>query len=327
MSAHLPRLSFAALLGLAATAGAQTTPSTAGHAGMTMPGERRDSALLTGVMGSRSPVGTVTVEGRTVHVAWAGDQPGTTRPWYVHKGSCDRDEGMVGSPSAYTPIAVDASGAGSGMATLPGPLAASDAYYVAVHAGTPGAPSGIVACGPLGSGRIRMRQMADMPGMRAGHDSAGAMNTSMSGMDPSMMNMPGMQPAGGGSGMHMRMSPSTAGGASGAMESGDAMTTMLALHRRMMADPVIRRRVMRDPTMRRMAEQTTSQTSAGGGEMPGMSMPTTPTGDREISGRLSATPKPARKSTSKPAPKRDAMPGMDMKGMGHGSMPGMGGKP
>lgn len=327
--------SIGALLGFRTTAAAQNPGAMVDHPAMqsrmSMDRDSGVTALLTGPMGTRSPNGTVTVTGRTVRVDWSGDQPGSTRPWFVYRGSCTRDEGVVGAPSAYTPIAVDNRGAGTGTATLPAPLAASAAYVVAVRDGAPGATQAIIACGPIGTGGMRGDQMAGMDhmtgmsGMGTGRESAKSAGSGMAGMDHSMMNMPGMQTARGAASMPM-----------GASDATSMSASMMALHQRMMADPVIHRRVMHDPTMRRMLEAVTSGKSAegrapsmSGRTMSGMSMPGNASGSPSASKPSPTARAPARKR-AKPSAKKGSMPGMVMPGMNDGSMkgmPGMGGKP
>ena len=97
----------------------------------------------------------------------------------------------------------------------------------------------------------------------------------------------------------------------------------MAMHRRMMADPVIRGRVRTDSVLQRMLEQLSVHDSTSmHSSMPAMIMPgmsSTPA----TSARRGAKKSP-RKPAVKPAP--TSMPGMDhstMPGMDHSTMPGM----
>lgn len=348
-SSVLSRCLLAASFGVGTTAAAQSTEPTSGHAGhagmqgmamsdmpaMPVAGAGASSALLTGPLGSRSATGTATVEGRTVRVAWSGDQPGSTRPWYVHRGACGRDEGMVGSPGAYRPIVADARGTGTGTATLPEPLAASGAYYVAVHSGVAGSPSDVVACGALGSGARggQMSQMAAMPGMStgdgqsAGHDMSGH---DMAAMDHATMNMPGMAMPGmssaRGEADAAPMGPSMLRGASPAAgAAGTSTRAMMADHMRMMADHM---RMMADHMAmmaRASAEEGAMAMPTGGDQprrkettagQPARRSPSTMGGRTSEAGghagmnmpgmSMSGTAAPARRAAPAPAPKRPA---------------------
>jgi hypothetical protein len=124
----------------------------------------------------------------------------------------------------------------------------------------------------------RGASMAGMPGMSgmqhgeagAGHGAtSGAGMTGMPGMAASdhvhaVPNMPGMNMAG--SSHHDTTGMAMAGDAS--MKG----MSMMAMHERMMADPVIRERMMSDPVLQRMMKQMTS-----GQPMPGMKMSGEPT--------------------------------------------------
>ena len=298
-TARLFVFSLTASLCTSAVATAQTTSTPAGHAGMHMQGGAGgDTALLTGPLGTRTPTGAAVVEGRTVRVTLAGDQPGSTRLWYLHRGSCARDEGMVGAARAYRPIAVDAHGSGSGSVTLDAPLAEDRDYYVAVHASATDPTSDVIACGPLMKAARRAGQLGarktdtlpvgNMPAMD--HAAMGMAGTAMPGTAMPGTAMHGM------------------GGMVG-MAGTDSMAALLmAVHRRMMADVVIRERVMTDPVLRSMlarmpaSEGATPPTGAARAEDAPSARPTPPTQ------RPTATAKPVAKPAAKPAAKPVAKP-------------------
>ena len=329
------------------SAGSPTPGTATGQSGMTMPsGTSADTALLTGLLGTRAPTGIATVEGRTVRVTLSGDQPGSTRAWYVHRGSCTRDEGIVGSARAYTPIVVDARGTGTGSASLDAPFVAGGAYYIAVHASATDAGSEAIVCGPLMKSAMAhiatgARPTSNSGNMRMGNMPMGNMpmgNTPA--MDHSAMGLPGMAAS------TMADSPS--------LDSVAAF--VLSIHARMMADPVIRERAMTDPVLRDMLARvpsTGSATTMATDAMPRMTMPSqsqsarrgaTPAASRSTSRSKArsapassrgaaaksapvskkppapSAPKPAAKPAAAPAPKNPmpSMPGMD-----HSKMPGM----
>jgi hypothetical protein len=82
----------------------------------------------------------------TIHVTNA--KPGTVHPWHVHKGTCGKDEGIVGPASKYVPIRIGADGEGEVSETLPITLSPSGHYMVNVHA-SPSDLKTILACGVL----------------------------------------------------------------------------------------------------------------------------------------------------------------------------------
>lgn len=150
-----------ALIG-ASAAGAQGTGSTAGHgshgahaapstqAAQTM---QQGHAMLIAPSGARSPAGMVMVHGTAVELTLTGDQAGAIRPWYIHKGSCKDDQGVVGDASKFTPVSVGTDGKGMARATLAAPLAGGTTYFVAVHASASDMTT-IVACGPIAEGMM-----------------------------------------------------------------------------------------------------------------------------------------------------------------------------
>lgn len=334
------------------SAGAPTTGTAAAPAqtGQPVPSSAyADTALLTGLLGTRAPTGIATVEGRNVRVTLSGDQPGSTRAWYVHRGSCTRDEGIIGSARAYAPITIDARGSGSGSVSLDAPFAVGGTYFVAVHASATDARSETIVCGPLAKSAMAStapgaRSMANMGNMPMSHSGNIPVSSrgNMAGMDHSAMGRTGMS------------MPAMAGSPS----SDSTVALVLTIHARMMADPVIRERAMTDPVLRDMLARVPSGegTTMGTGAMPGMATPApsqaarraaAPAASRSTSRSTSrppsrssasnrgatakstqakkpaATParKPAPKPTATPAPKKPmpSMPGMD-----HSNMPGMG---
>lgn len=292
----------------AAVVHAQGSGSMTAHDhGMPMPQDGAMTALLTNPFGSRGASGTATVSGTSVRMQWSGDQPGTVRVWSVRRGSCARDDGLVGVASAYAPMAVDASGSALGSASLAVPLAADSQFYVLVQTTTGSAATSAtatpLACGVFGKGAtptLAAAELATSPngsGPAAGDQSA---------MDHSTMDM---------SGMNMS-------------DRGGTDASLMEIHMRMMADPVIRERVMTDPVLQRMM----SGMEAMGVNMPGMTNQPAGTGAGGNVGAASTAIRPAAKAAARPArrpattpvtkptakPAPAATPGMD-----HSKMPGM----
>lgn len=87
----------------------------------------------------------------TATLTLTGATAGGTHPWHVHSGTCADKGPIVGPPSAYTPIAADASGAARVEATLPFATPASGTYSVNVHM-SPTQMGMIVGCADLRSG-------------------------------------------------------------------------------------------------------------------------------------------------------------------------------
>ncbi|MEP6601229.1 MAG: hypothetical protein ABJB49_05395 [Nitrospirota bacterium] len=138
-------------------------------------------------------------------------------------------------------------------------------------------------------------------GGMAGMDMSGAAGVkppsasmgSMKGMDHSSMTMPGMT------------MPGTAG----------SSTAMMDMHKRMMADPVIRARMMADPEMRRMMEST---------NMEGMGTATnhshaTMTSMKPAAKKTAPTKSASKKTSSRPATRKPAKKA-PMAGMDHSKM-------
>jgi hypothetical protein len=269
------------------------------------PAASGDSAimtLLTGPLGSRSVSGTATLSGAAIRVTLSGDKPGATRPWHIHRGTCNRDEDIVGSADAYPPIVIDSHGDGSATATLAAPLAPGVGQAIEVHDTAEGTALGVIACGTL----TRPAQTRDA----------------------STMDMSKMEP------MTHAIRPDSV--ASLLMAVYDRMMADQVIRERAATDPELRRLVAQLATARGAAAAASDE----GGTMPGMTMPATPTtrgaspGSTDAGTRVKASSaKPARKPATKaaptaaPRPPKDSMPpGMKMPGMGHGSMsmPGMG---
>ncbi|WP_310572045.1 hypothetical protein [Gemmatimonas sp.] len=315
----------------AAVVRAQGSGSVTSHDhSMSMPQGGAMTALLTDPFGSRGASGTATVRGTSVLMQWSGDQPGTARVWSVRRGSCARDEGLIGAASAYAPIAVDAAGSARAGASLDAPLAADGQFHVLVQtaADSPsaGAAATRIACGALAKGATPARAVTELTTSSNGSRPA-AMDHSA--MDHSSMNMSG---SGAASGAADAATPSTSMSGMGATD-----TSLMAIHMRMMADPVIRERVMTDPVLQRMMAQMPGMSAMDlDMDMPGMKRAPSGSGaaarakatgtTAEPAARPAVKPatraatrpaaKPAAKPASKPAPA--AMPGMD-----HSKMPGM----
>jgi hypothetical protein len=84
-----------------------------------------------------------------IHVT--GAKPGSTHPWHVHRGTCGKDQGIVGPANAYTPIKIGADGEGEVAQALPFPTPTSGDYMVNVHQSSSDLKT-IVACGNLARG-------------------------------------------------------------------------------------------------------------------------------------------------------------------------------
>jgi hypothetical protein len=192
--------------------GAQNPQTMGGHGGMSMAAAGGRSSMLTSPMGTRGPSGVATVDGAVVSLTLQADVVGATRSWSIHKGSCGRDQGFVGTVESYPPLTIDPQGNGTANARLAAPLA-DGAYFVAVHGAASDPASAFVACGAL----------------------AEAMNSMPMGTVP-MGTMPmGTMPMG-----------------TMPMGSDSTSTRLMAIYSRMMADPVVRERVMTDPVLQRM---------------------------------------------------------------------------
>lgn len=303
----------------------------ANHTSMVMQENGALTALLTDPLGSRGVSGTASVNGTAVRVVWSGDQPGTVRVWSVRGGPCAREEGVVGAVGAYTPITVDASGGAIGSATLGAPLAADGQFHVLVQSSAGSAAAGAsattLACGALRNAAAAARAaVSELTTSPNGSKPAAVDHSTMdhSKMDHSSMNMPGTSASGDAASSSEKMSDTISSDSS-----------LMAIHLRMMADPVIRERVMTDPVLQRMmtgmsgmaavAESTPEMTSVparigAGGSAGAASSPTTPAAKSAARSTSRAATKPAAKAVAKPAakPAPAATPGMD-----HSKMPGM----
>jgi CHRD domain len=82
----------------------------------------------------------------TIHVTNA--KPGTAHPWHIHKGTCGKDQGIVGPASKYVPVRIGADGEGEVSEALPITLSADGQYMVNVHASASDLKT-ILACGSL----------------------------------------------------------------------------------------------------------------------------------------------------------------------------------
>ena len=129
---------------------ADTGASAGGHwqATLSAPAGATGTARVTGTAmvmsaGSNQTTANVTIEGATA---------GGTHPWHVHRGTCGSDKGIVGPPSAYTPIRVGQDGSGTASVTLPVAAPTSGDYMVNVHKSAT-EMGVIVACGPLTKGK------------------------------------------------------------------------------------------------------------------------------------------------------------------------------
>lgn len=276
---------------------AQTSGTAHDHARMSAPGTSM-SALLTGPLGSRAPSGTAQLSGATLQITWMGDAPGSVRPWLLRQGSCNQSGVTVGKSTLYAPLAIDATGASSGNAKLDVPLAADGSFFVAVYGAVGDSLPVVMACGALSDGVPKLRapiapdhSTMDHSAMNMGGKPTTSDTVSgMSGMDHSTMNMSGT--------------------------TGTGTTALMAIHQRMMADPVIRERVQSDPVLQRMLNELPTEglnpsppNQPATGNAPTKSLTNAPT---------KATAKPKVKPTNVTKSPANTMPGMD-----HSKMPGM----
>lgn len=279
--------------------------SGAAHASHSQTARPSDSltALITDPLGSRTASGTAIVTGTAVRVTWAGDQAGAVRTWSVRRGSCVRDEGVLGAMNAYAPITVNGSGSGTSSATLDAPLKSDGPYHVVVYgSGTASAAS------PIGCGALRAWVMPPSSDtvLTSSPNGSKPMPVDHSTMDHSAMTTP----------------PDSTGATPSASMSMPGMSdsTLMAIHMRMMADPVILERVMTDPVLQRMMAGMPGMSSlkmdmpdTAGARMKDSSRTEAPATRATRGARPEATTKPAAKPAAKPAP---VMPGMD-----HSKMP------
>ena len=162
---------------------------------------------------------------------------------------------------------------------------------------------------------------ANMPGMRAGtgRDSgqmAMPRDSSMAGMDHSRMAMPGRPDTAARPGVVPPMDHAAMGHGAGAGMAGmdsAATATMMEMHMRMMADPVMRRRMMADTAMRRMMTEMMNAMPADHREMMQRMM-------RDTSAAPAARPAPTRRPPPRPAAPKPAAKPADPHA-GHGAPP------
>jgi hypothetical protein len=290
------RLVLAGALWAPAAISAQMAATVANHAFMAAPDSAAVISLLTSPLGSRGPSGSAVLSGKALRIEWTGDQPGNTRMWAMRRGSCARDEGALSESEKFAPLAVNASGNASASAELAAPVPPGNVYLV-VHS-SPTEPEPVVlACGSLSN-------------VGAVGASEGAMDHSAmdhSAMDHSRMNM-------GAANSRVRIENAGTSEMNMVGSANDSLySRLMAIHTRMMADPVIRERVLTDPVLQRMIGDThadSSQMNMTGTEV----APKTPIAKSTT--KRAAPSKPSAKPAPKPA--SQAMPGMD-----HGKMPGM----
>ena len=296
----------------------------ANHAEMqTLPPTPTMTALLTSPLGSRAESGAVSVTGTTVQMTWVGGAPGAMRTWSVRRGTCSRDEGLLDALNGYAPITLDDSGRATRTATLDRALSADATFHVLVQ--TPdAAPAATargartVACGALNVPAPAVRaptERTDSPnGSKSSTVDHAAMDHSM--MDHSGMNMSGMS-------MSATSPSASPGGSTGVdlqvpskMMPATSDSMLMAIHKRMMADPVIQERVLSDPVLLRMMAQIPAMEASVSATQ------ASPAESAKTPRKPAAKPvaKPSAKPVSKPTPA--AMPGMD-----HSKMPGMGKPP
>ena len=86
----------------------------------------------------------------SINVGISGSASGAVHPWHLHRGSCDNDMGIVGSPDSYPTLGVGANGTGRVMVGLPFPIPTSGSFFVNVHQSAENMTR--VACGDLTMG-------------------------------------------------------------------------------------------------------------------------------------------------------------------------------
>jgi hypothetical protein len=112
---------------------AWTATLSASSAGM------RGTATLSPGVTHREALASITISGAT---------PAAVHGWYVQLGECGADRGILIGPQAYTPVTVDAQGAGTSTVRLPFTVPTSGHYFVSVRQGE-SEHSPVVACGNL----------------------------------------------------------------------------------------------------------------------------------------------------------------------------------
>jgi hypothetical protein len=84
----------------------------------------------------------------TVRLEIANASPGGEHPWSLHRGSCDRDEGVIGERSRFGTVRIGGDGRGSASATVDMHSPTSGLYSVWVTASEANA-SLLVGCANL----------------------------------------------------------------------------------------------------------------------------------------------------------------------------------
>lgn len=98
--------------------------------------------------------GTATLEPGSTYretratVAISGAAPRSSHAWLIHQGACGHELGVLIGPMAYTPVVVNADGAGTSTVTLPFTVPTSGRYSVTVRESEV-ETSRAVACGNL----------------------------------------------------------------------------------------------------------------------------------------------------------------------------------
>jgi hypothetical protein len=83
-----------------------------------------------------------------VTASLTGVPQGSVLPWHIHFGTCDNDQGIVGSAGAYPHLEPNAAGEATATANVAAVLQPGQPYFVNVHASPQDLPT-IVACGAL----------------------------------------------------------------------------------------------------------------------------------------------------------------------------------
>jgi len=146
------------VLAACATSGTQTAPSGGASASSAPAASVSGQPVWRGMlmpMSGSTVSGTVAVrpisDAQTqATVTLAGGTAGAVYPWHIHSGSCGQAGPIVGPPTAYTSLSVNADGTSTVVVTLPFATPTSGAYYVNVHA-SPSDMGTIVSCADLKS--------------------------------------------------------------------------------------------------------------------------------------------------------------------------------
>jgi hypothetical protein len=77
--------------------------------------------------------------------------PNASYPWHIHAGGCGSGGGIVGPPSVYAPLTIDANGQGQATVTLPFSTPTVGDFSVNVHKSAE-EMGVIIACGVLAQG-------------------------------------------------------------------------------------------------------------------------------------------------------------------------------